>query len=581
MELLRKWIPALDWLKNYRRDDLSGDISAGLTVGVMLIPQGMAYSMLAGLPPIYGLYAATLPLIVYALMGTSRQLAVGPVAMVSLLIASGVGQLAATGSSEFIAFAILLALMVGVIQLLMGVFRIGFLVNFLSHPVIAGFTSAAAVIIGFSQLKHVLGVKTDGESVYKIIMQISGQLGNINYITVTVGVLSILVLIGFKKIKTKIPAPLVVVVLGILAAKFLNLNGLGVSILKEVPAGLPAFALPELNLNALKQLLPTAMAISFVGFMESIAVAKAMQAKHKNYEVNADQELKALGMANIVGSFFKAFPVTGGFSRTAVNNQAGARTGLSSIISAVLLLLTLLFLTSLFYFLPHAVLAAIILVAVYGLIDFKEAKHLWHTDKTDFWLFMAAVAGTLVLGIEEGILLGVALSMGMLIYRVSYPHYAQLGQLPGTREFRNVKRYQDAVINDKVVVMRFDAQLYFANLSYFKDKVKTLLKSRKNPQYFILDAGQLNNLDSSAVHALHDLVEELKSLGVTFFLANMIGPVRDTLFRSGLVKQIGADHFFLTVADAWDAALEGRMNIKKEEQEIVLQNNIESVTKWD
>ena len=579
MDTIKKWIPALDWLKNYRREDLTGDISAGLTVGVMLIPQGMAYSLLAGLPPIYGLYAATLPLIVYALMGTSRQLAVGPVAMVGLLIASGVSQLAETGSPDHIAFAILLALMVGVIQLLMGLFRIGFLVNFLSHPVIAGFTSDAAVIIGFSQLKHILGVKTSGEKVYEIIHQIAQQAADINYITLTVGVIAILILVFFKRLKTVIPAPLVVVVLGILAAYLFNLNASGVSILKEVPAGLPSFAMPEVNFTALKQLLPTALAISFVGFMESIAVAKAMQAKHKNYEVNANQELKALGMANIVGSFFKAFPVTGGFSRTAVNDQAGARTGLASIISAALILLTLLFLTSLFFYLPHAVLAAIILVAVYGLIDIKEAKHLWHTDRTDFWLFMSAVVGTLIVGIEEGKLLGVVLSMGMLIYRVSYPHYAELGKLPGSNEFRNVKRFAEAETTDKIVVMRFDAQLYFANLSYFKDKVKSLLATRKAPEFFILDAGQLNNLDSSAVHALYDLVDELKGSKIQFLIANTIGPVRDTLYKSGLTDHIGKDHFFLTVNDAWDAAMEGQLNAGN--KNIVLQTNIEPLTKWD
>jgi SulP family sulfate permease len=572
MVFLQKWFPSIQWIKEYKRTDLSGDISAGLTVGVMLIPQGMAYSMLAGLPPIYGLYAATLPLIVYALMGTSRQLAVGPVAMVSLLIASGVSKLAETGSADYIAYAILLALMVGVLQLMMGLFKVGFLVNFLSHPVIAGFTSAAAVIIGFSQLKHVLGVKTNGEQVHEIIHQIYQQAGAINYITLTIGLSAIGILIGFKKLKTIIPAPLVVVVLGILAAYFFRLNELGVSILKDVPAGLPSFAFPLININALKELWPTALAISFVGFMESIAVAKAMQAKHKNYEIDADQELKALGMANIIGAFFKVFPVTGGFSRTAVNNQAGARTGLASLISAFLILITLLFLTSLFFYLPHAILAAIILVAVYGLIDFKEAKHLWHTDKTDFWLFIAAIIGTLALGIEEGILLGVLLSMGMLIYRVSYPHYAELGQLPGTREFRNIKRFNNVITDDKIVVMRFDAQLYFANISYFKDKVKSLLGKRKNPGYFILDAGQLNNLDSSAVHALHDLVDELKISNIQLFIANMIGPVRDTLFRSGLVDFIGSDHFFLTVADAWQAAREGHTN--EGDKNIVLQNNI-------
>jgi SulP family sulfate permease len=549
-----QFIPSIEWIKNYKKEFLNGDISAGLTVGVMLIPQGMAYSMLAGLPPIYGLYAVTIPLIIYALLGTSRQLAVGPVAMVSLLIASGVGHLAAAGTEQYIALAILLALLVGIIQFSMGIFRLGFLVNFLSHPVIAGFTSAAALIIGFSQFKHLLGIKVSGEKFLEIMSQIFENIGSTHITTLLIGLVAIGILIGVKKIHKLIPGPLVVVLLGILVVYFGGLYEQGVKIVGEIPGGLPSLSLFSIELTSVQALLPTAFTIAFVGFMESIAVAKAIHAKHKDYKLDANQELVALGTANIVGSIFKSFPVTGGFSRTAVNDQAGAKTGLASLISAALIILTLLFFTSYFYYLPNSVLAAIIIVAVYGLIDFKEAKHLFHTDRMDFGLFLVSALGTLILGIEEGILLGVVLSMAVLIYRVSYPHFAELGLVSDGQIFRNVLRFEDAKIKDEIIVMRFDAQLYFANTSYFKDKVNALIDKRKNPKYFILDASPISALDSTAAHALHDLIEEMKKAGITFLMANAIGPVRDVLIKSGLEAQIGQDHSFMSLMDAYQYA---------------------------
>lgn len=549
-----KLIPSVEWIKNYNKKWLSGDISAGLTVGVMLIPQGMAYSMLAGLPPIYGLYAVTIPLIIYALLGTSRQLAVGPVAMVSLLIASGVGQLSEAGSDEYITLSILLAFLVGSIQLSMGVFRLGFLVNFLSHPVIAGFTSSAAIIIGFSQFKHLLGVKISGEKFSEIFMQLLKEAGNIHIPTLIIGVVSVILLLLVKRFNKKIPGPLVVVILGIIVVYLGSLTNQGVKIVGDIPGGLPLFHIFSMNWDSIQTLLPTAFTIAFVGFMESIAVAKAIQARHKDYKLDANQELKALGIANIAGSFFKSFPVTGGFSRTAVNDQAGAKTGLASIISASLIIITLLFLTSYFYYLPNAVLAAIIIVAVYGLIDFKEAKYLWKTDRTDFFLFISAAIGTLVLGIEEGIILGVILSLALLIFRVSYPHYSQLGLINDGREFINVLRDKNAKIDNKIVIMRFDAQLFFANINYFKEKVELLISERKNPEFFILDARPVSTVDSTAIHALHELIDELKSSGVTFMIANVIGPVRDKLASSGITDQIGKEKCFISLFDAYQFA---------------------------
>lgn len=549
-----KLIPSVEWIKNYDKKWLSGDISAGLTVGVMLIPQGMAYSMLAGLPPIYGLYAVTIPLIIYALLGTSRQLAVGPVAMVSLLIASGVGQISEAGSDEYIALSILLAFLVGSIQLSMGVFRLGFLVNFLSHPVIAGFTSSAAIIIGFSQFKHLLGVKISGEKFSEIFMQLIKEAGNIHLPTLIIGVASVILLLLVKRVNKKIPGPLVVVLLGIIVVYLGSLTNQGVKIVGDIPGGLPSFHIFSMNWDSIQTLLPTAFTIAFVGFMESIAVAKAIQARHKDYKLDANQELKALGIANIAGSFFKSFPVTGGFSRTAVNDQAGAKTGFASIISASLIIITLLFLTSYFYYLPNAVLAAIIIVAVYGLIDFKEARYLWKTDRTDFFLFISAAIGTLVLGIEEGIILGVILSLALLIFRVSYPHYSQLGLINNGREFINVLRDKNAKIDNKIVIMRFDAQLFFANINYFKEKVELLIGERKQPEFFILDARPVSTVDSTAIHALHELIDELKSNGITFMIANVIGPVRDKLGSSGITDQIGKEKCFSSLFDAYQFA---------------------------
>jgi len=551
---MKKYIPSLEWLRHYRKSWLSGDISAGLTVGVMLIPQGMAYSMLAGLPPIYGLYTVTLPLILYAMLGTSRQLAVGPVAMVSLLIFSGISQFAAPESENYIQMAILLALMVGIMQLSMGVLKLGFLVNFLSHPVISGFTSAAAVIIGTSQLKHLLGIKVEGERFIELVQQIFSKIHEFHNISLIIGIASISMLVAIRKWNKKFPGALIVVISGILAVYFNQWHLEGVKIVGKIPEGLPSFSLPQLNLDNLQNLLPTALTIALVGFMESIAVAKAMHLRHKSYHLDADQELRALGIANIAGAFFKSFPVTGGFSRTAVNNQAGAHTGLASLISASLIILTLLFFTPLFYYLPNAVLAAIILVAVYGLIDTHEFRHLWKTDKTDFTLFTIAAAGTLIMGIEEGIIIGVLLSIGLLVYRVSYPHFAELGYLKDYEEFRNISRFPNAVKEDEIVIFRFDAQLFFANANYFKDNLYHIIRHRRHPKFVIVQASGITSIDSSAVHMLDDLIKDLGEKGITLLFSDMIGPFRDKFIQSGLAHKIGKKHCFTNLHDAYEYA---------------------------
>jgi len=551
---MRKFIPLLDTLASYQKNWLKGDLSAGLTVGVMLIPQGMAYAMIAGLPPIYGLYASTVPLILYAIFGTSRQLAVGPVAMVSMLTAAGIGAITNGEVGDYISMAISLALLVGAIQFLLGVFRLGFLVNFLSHPVISGFTSAAALIIGMSQLKHLLGIDlTRSHHIHEILIEAGNNISQINWITVGIGVIGIALIIGVKKINKAIPGPLLAVVFGILGVKFLGLTDYGVRIVGEIPSGLPSFGFPDISVDSINLLLGTALAISLVSFMESIAVAKAIQSKHKDYKVDPNQELIALGASNLGGSLFQSYPVTGGFSRTAVNDQSGAKTGLASIISASLIFLTLLFLTPMFYHLPNALLASVIMVAVFGLIDVREPIELWNSNRTDFWMLITTFIATLSFGIEQGIGIGVLLSLAMIIFRSTRPHMAVLGKVPDTHFYRNIERFNQLEEREDVLIVRFDDSLYFANINYFKDEIDELV-SRKGEQLklVIINADSISNIDSSAIHVLKDITVDMAQRGLKLFITGVKGPVRDTMQKSSFASTIGVGNLFMSIQEAID-----------------------------
>jgi SulP family sulfate permease len=548
----KNFVPILGWLPRYKNEQFKGDIAAGLTVGVMLIPQGMAYAMIAGLPPVYGLYASTIPLILYAVFGTSRQLAVGPVAMVSLLTAAGIGTMAEVGTEGYIALAIVLALLVGLIQFSLGAFRLGFLVNFLSHPVISGFTSAAALIIGLSQLKHLLGVNlARSHHVHEILIEAVREAGNINWVTMLVGVVGIVIIKGVKRINPAIPGPLSAVLFGILAVWGFGLTDMEVKIVGEAPKGLPSFALPQFSAEQIQTLIPIALAISLVSFMESIAVAKAIQAKHKNYKVEPNQELIALGLANIGGAFFQSYPTTGGFSRTAVNDQAGAKTGMASIFSAVLIVLTLLFLTPLFYYLPNAILASVIMVAVFGLIDYREAVHLWHSNRSDFAMLIVTFIATLALGIEQGIGIGVILSLAMVIYRTTRPHTAELGRIPGSDLYRNVERFSNLEVRPELLIFRFDAQLYFANVQHFKDSLEEMVEKKgKKLKAILINAASINGLDSSAAHALEEVIAQYAGQGIKTYFSGVRGPVRDALKKARLIDKIGEQNFFMNVEQA-------------------------------
>lgn len=544
---IKKYLPFLQWLPHYDKTYFKGDLTAGITVGIMLIPQGMAYAMLAGLEPIHGLYAVTVPLILYAIFGSSRQLAVGPVAMVSLLTAAGISSLGPASPGEYLLYALTLAFLVGLVQFSMGALRLGFVVNFLSHPVINGFTSAAAIIIGLSQIKHLFKINLpNSEHIQEMLLAIYQNIGDIHWLTFGIGLLGIVIIKFGKKIHPALPAPLLAVVIGILLVWGFGLTQSGVKIVGDVPSGLPGFSMPSFDISGWSTLLPIALTISLVGFAESFAVAKTIQAKHKNYRLDANQELMALGLANFGASFFQGYPVTGGFSRTAVNNQAGAKTTMASVISAVLILLTLLFFTGLFYYLPSAILAAVVLVAVAGLIDLKEPLNLWKKDKTDFAMLIATFLITLTMGIETGIIAGMVLSLLVVIYRASRPHMAQLGRVPGSKIYRNIRRFSDLELNQNLLIVRIDGPIYFANVEYIRDKMSQWLIERNlQTKMIIFNMESVTSMDSTGAHALYEWIQDWRAEKIDVCISGTKGPIRDVLNKWNLIECIGADHMFI------------------------------------
>lgn len=579
--MLKSYFPILTWLKTYQKSFLLPDVTAGITVGVMLIPQGMAYAMIAGLPPVFGLYAALLPQVIYALMGTSRQLAVGPVAMDSLLVAASLSALSLSGIETYITMAIFLALLMGLMQLLLGLLKMGFLVNFLSKPVISGFTSAAAIIIGLSQLKHLLGIEVAGGSqIHTLVLEIFKSLNHINGYAVAIGLGTIVLIKVIKKIHKQIPGALVVVILGIGLVYFTKLDTLGVNIVGSIPSGLPSPRLSTVKLSVIPSLIPMALTLALIAFMEAISVAKALEEKHNDYEVDANQELVALGMSNIIGSFFQSYPVSGGFGRSAVNDQAGAKTGVAAIVSALIVGLTLLFLTPLFYYLPNAVLGAIIMVAVIGLMDIKYPVQLYKNRKEEFFLLVATFLITLFIGIKEGVLLGVLLSLLLFIYRTSLPHIAILGNIENTTYFKNMERFpQETKICKNVLIIRFDAQLFFGNKDYFKKELyKNMQQKGSDLKTVIINAESINYIDSSAVFMLKKVVTDLQEKNITLLLCGAIGPVRDILHQSGLTKLIGENHFFVTTKEASDFS-QHRINNTKMLKKVITQNNLTATQK--
>lgn len=520
------------------RAALGSDLAAGLTVGAMLVPQGMAYALLAGLPPQVGLYAATVPLVLYAVFGTSRQLAVGPVAIVSLLSATTLATVADEGTAGYVAAAGMLALLVGVLHLVLGAGRLGFLTRLLSHPVLVGFTSAAALIIGASQVKHLMGVTLEkDEHFHDVVWGLATQVTHAHGLTVLVGLGAITLMLGLKRWLPVVPGALAAVTATTLASVVFDLEARGVKVVGEIPQGLPPLTIPD-DFGIVGTLLPAAAIITLVGFMESIAVAK-VYARRNRYEIDPNRELIGLGVANVGAGFFGGYPVTGGFSRTAVNAEAGARTKLAAVVTAGIVLLVIVALTPLFQQLPSATLGAIVVVAVAKLFDVAEITHVKRLKTADFLTLVVAFLATLAFGVELGIGIAVAASIVVVAVRMMTPHTAELGRLPGTTLYRNVQRFAEAERIPGVEIIRFDVSLSYLNVEFLKRRVHRLVDDAEGVHAIVLDATGVNDIDTSATEALAELIQELGDRGVDVHLATVKGPVRDVLMRAGLYQALG------------------------------------------
>lgn len=537
-------IPAFDWLSEYDRSYLTGDLAAGATVGVMLIPQSMAYAVLAGMPPIYGLYASLVPLMVYAMLGTSRHLAVGPVAVDMLIVSAGLTPLAVGASDNYVEMAILLAALTGIVEIGMGLLRFGFMVNFLSRPVIAGFMTAAPIIIAASQLGNLLGVElANTQYVHILVWEAIQNYTQIHMPTVVVGGIGIGVLILIQRFAPRAPGALIWVVAAILASWGVGLSQMGVDVVGQIPEGLPMPDLQAWSLSNVWELAPTAVTLALVQFMLVMSLGQAFASEHK-YSVDANRELYAVGFANLLGSFFRTIPVSGSFSRSAVNDRTGANTPLANVIAASIVGITLVLLTPLFTLLPIPALAAIIIVACIGMIDIPEITYLLQTRWIDGAVALLTFAATLGIGIQQGILIGVGSSILVVLYDLSKPNVVELGHMPGTHEFRDISRNPEAESISDIHILRIDSRFTFANAKTLKDEL--LDEADSDLRALILDCKGVNDLDTTASKALTEAIEQIVEQGVELYVAGAKGPVRDVMRRSGLVERIGGERFFLS-----------------------------------
>ncbi|XP_078429472.1 sulfate transporter 4.1, chloroplastic-like [Wolffia australiana] len=573
---LRGWVelllPCSRWIRSYDwKEYLQVDVMAGITVGVMLVPQAMSYAKLAGLHPIYGLYSGFVPIFMYAIFGSSRQLAIGPVALVSLLVSNVLGNIVDSSDPLYTEMAILLSFMVGVLECIMGFLRLGWLLRFISHSVISGFTTSSAIVIALSQAKYFLGYSIVRSSkIVPLIKSIIAGADKFMWQPFLMGSCMLAILLLMKHLgKTRksmrflrAAGPLTAVVLGTAFVKIFRPSS--ISLVGNIPQGLPKFSVPKEFAHA-KSLISTAMLITGVAILESVGIAKALAVKN-GYELDSNQELFGLGVANICGSFFSAYPTTGSFSRSAVNHESGAKTGLSGLTMGVVMVCALLFLTQLFTDIPQCALAAIVISAVMGLVDYDEAIFLWRVDKRDFILWTITSITTLFLGIEIGVLVGVGSSLAFVIHESANPHIAVLGRLPGTTLYRNIEQYPEAYIYNGIAIVRVDAPIYFANNSYIKERLQEYeldlsSSSGRGPEvgriYFVvLEMAPVTYIDSSAAQALKDLHIEYKSRGIQIAIANPNRSVLLTLSRSGLFDLIGKDWFFVRTHDAVQVCLQ-------------------------
>jgi SulP family sulfate permease len=541
-------LPAVTWPARYERSNLRADLLAGVTVAATMVPQGMAYALLAGLPPAMGLYASIIPMIIYALIGSGRHTSVAPVTVDSLIVVLGLSAFATAMSPSYITLTIMLTAIVGGVQLAMGVLRLGFIVNFLSYPVLAGFTSAVAIITALAQLTHLLGIsQPEHATVHDVALHVLAHATQANGATLAVGVGCILILWAMLRWAPKMPAALGLVVICTALAYGFGLDSHGVPVLGEVPSGLPVLSVPSLRWAEAEQLLPLALTLALVGFAQTISVGKSLGNKY-GYDVDANRELTALGLANMSSSVSQGYVVSGSLARSALNASSGAKTPLASIVTAVCVLATTLWFTPLFRHLPNATLAAILVVSAIRLIDLTEIRYLFKVKITEGILLVFTFAATLALGIMTGLVLGIVASILLFITLNTRPHTAILGRLPNTNIFRNVQHFPEAQTFPGLVILRIDASLYFANVVFLKATIHDICKQHQGDlKALILDASAVNDLDSSADTALHQLSDEFKQKGIAFYIAGIKAPVREVMRRSGLYGTLGGDHFFFTI----------------------------------
>ncbi len=554
---LKRYVPALRWAPIYNRAAFVDDALAAAIVTIMLIPQSLAYALIAGMPPEAGLYASMLPLVAYAIFGTSTALAVGPVAVISLMTAATVGDFAARGSADYAAVALTLAFLTGLILIAMGAFRLGFLANFLSHPIMSAFITASGVLIAAGQVKHILGVEGGGDTLIGISRSIAAQIGAANAPTILIGVAVIgflvfarsslkplLVRRGLKERTASLAAraaPLLAVFASIAVVQALQLGTQGVAIVGDTPRGLPPFAPPRFDADLWRALLGPALLIAIIGYVESVSVAQTLAAR-RNEKIDLDQELIGLGAANVAAGVSGGFPVTGGFARSVVNFDAGARTPAAGAFAAIGIALAALFLTPMLFYLPKATLAATIIVAVLALVDIGAMRRTLRYSRGDFAAMMATVAGVFLLGVEAGVLAGVILSILFLLYRSSRPHSAIVGQVPGTQHFRNVRRHA-VVTSPGVVSLRIDGDLFFANARFIEDRILEAARSTTGARHVVLMCSAVNSIDTTALEALETVNRRLKERGVSFHLSEVKGPVMDKLKRAHFLDNLtGAVH---------------------------------------
>ncbi len=558
-----RYFPILQWAGSYDRTSLTSDAVAAVIVTIMLIPQSLAYALLAGLPPEMGLYASILPLVAYAIFGTSRALAVGPVAVISLMTAATVGNMALQGTAEYAMAAITLAFMSGLILTLMGLFRLGCLANFLSHPVIAGFITASGLLIAASQIGTILGIGGGGHSLVELLHNLGGKLDQMNPITLVIGVTTTAFLFWVRKglkpllVRTGLrprladllakAGPVAAVAVTTLATWTLGLADRGVAIVGTIPSGLPPFTLPSFGMDIWGQLFVSALLISVIGFVESVSVAQTLAAR-KRQRIDPDQELVGLGTANIASALSGGYPVTGGFARSVVNYDAGAETPAAGAFTAIGIMLAALMLTPLLHFLPKATLAATIIVAVLSLVDLSILKRSWDYSRIDFAAVATTIAITLGAGVEMGVSAGVILSLALFLYRTSRPHVAEVGLVPGTQHFRNILRHA-VETHPALVTLRIDESLYFANARFLEDYVTARVSCDQPIRHVILMCSAVNEIDMSALESLEAINARLRDMGIKLHLSEVKGPVMDRLKRSHFLDEL-TGQVFLSQYDA-------------------------------